>query len=252
MTKVVLAACLLLVAASMAAPGALARDSTQLLIHKGARVGVINMMDPEVTHFHTSKVLEQSFMKTQLVSWQVDSMLSDAVSARLAKLELVAVPMGASDSLLRSRDEVFVNNSVAKGLPRAASKEFAQLAAAEHLDAMVIFAPGLNNSSQAGSSGVRRGLPDYLRGWGFVTSDTNDKPSLFNMTQVLLISAGPDGVVMNAREWGGSYSDDWADYVAPANLKQIPADQLDRLQPLFSRLLARQADRVLDRITVAP
>ena len=82
MTKVVLAACLLL-AASVAAPGALAKEPTQLLIHKGARVGVINLMDPEVTHLHTSKVLEQSFMKTQRVNWQVDSMLSDAVAARL-------------------------------------------------------------------------------------------------------------------------------------------------------------------------
>lgn len=251
MTKVVLAACLLL-AGSMAAPLALAaKDPTQLIIHKGARVGVINMMDPEVTHFHTSKVLEQSFLKTQPVGWQVESMLGDAVNQRLTKLELVPVPMGASDALMRNRDQYFVNNSVAKGLPREISREFAQLAATEHLDALIVLAPGLNNSSQAGSA-VRRALPDYLRGWGFVTSDTPEKPSLFNMTQVLLISLTPEGTVMNAREWGGSYADEWVDYAPPENPKQIPQEQLDHLQPLFSRLLARQADRVLNWITVAP
>src|SRR5262249_9184379 len=117
MTKVVLAACLLL-AGSLATPLALSKDPTQLIIHTGACVGVINMMDHEVTHVHTSKVLEQSFMKTQPVGWQVEAMLSDAVNQRLAKLELVPVPMGASEALMRNREQYFVNNSVAKGLPR--------------------------------------------------------------------------------------------------------------------------------------
>src|SRR5215470_8246040 len=182
MTRVLFAAWLL-----MAVSGAVAKDPTQLLIHKGARVGVVNMMDAEVTHFHTSKVLTQSFFKTQTVNWQVDSMLREAVMQRLTQLELVPVAMGASAALMRKRDEFFVNNSVAKGLPREASRDFAELAAPEHLDALIVLAPGLNNSSQAGGT-VRRGLPDYLRGWGFVTGDTNEKPSLFNMTQVLLIS----------------------------------------------------------------
>jgi hypothetical protein len=250
MTQVVFAARLLL-ACFLAGPLALAKDPTQLLLHKGARVGVVNMMDAEVTHFHTSKVLAQSFFKTHLVNWQLDSMLSDAVTQRLTQLELVPVAMGANDALMRNRDEFFVNNSVAKGLPREASRQFAQLAAAEHLDALIVLAPGLNNSSQAGSA-VRRGLPDYLRGWGFVTSDTNEKPALFNMTQVLLISTTPDNATLNAREWGGGYADEWADYQAPANPKQIPLEQLDKLQPLFGRILARQSNRLMDWVTVAP
>jgi hypothetical protein len=250
MTKVVFAACLLL-AGSWAGPLALAKDPSQLLLHKGARVGVVNMMDAEVTHFHTSKVLAQSFFKTQLVNWQVDSMLSDAVTQRLTQLELVPVAMGASDTLMRNRDDSFVNNSVAKGLPRELAREFARLAAPERLDALIVLAPGLNNSSQAGGA-ARRGLPDYLRGWGFITGDTSEKPSLFNMTQVLLIGIAPDGASLSAREWGGAYTDEWSDYVPPENPKQIPLEQLDRLQPPFGRLLARQANRVMDWITVVP
>jgi len=250
MTKVVFAACLLL-AGSWAGPLALAKDPSQLLLHKGARVGIVNMMDAEVTHFHTSKVLAQSFFKTQPVNWQVDSMLSDAVTQRLTELGLVPVAMGASDALMRGRDEFFVNNSVAKGLPREASREFALLAIAERLDALIVLAPGLNNSSQAGGA-VRRGLPDYLRGWGFITGDTNEKPALFNMTQVLLIGTTPQSAALNAREWGGAYTDEWSDYVPPDNLKQIPLEQLDRLQPPFGRILTRQASRVMDWITVVP
>ena len=250
MTKVVFAACLLL-AGSLAGPLALAKDPSQLLLHKGARVGVVNMMDAELTHFHSSKVLAQSFFKTQLVNWQVDSMLSDAVTQRLTQLELVPVALGASDTLMRNRDDFFVNNSVAKGLPREVAREFARLAAPERLDALIVLAPGLNNPSQAGGA-VRRNLPDYLRGWGFITGDTNDKPALFNMTQVLLIGVAPDGAALSAREWGGAYTDEWSDYVPPENLKQIPLEQLDRLQPPFGRLLARQASRVMDWITVMP
>src|SRR5271154_1970728 len=117
MTKVVFAACLLL-ACSMASPLAVAKDPTQLLLHKGARVGIVSMMDAEITHLHTGKVLAESYYKTQLTNWQVDSMLTEDVSPHLTQLELVPVAMGASDGLMRNRDDYFVNNSVAKGLPR--------------------------------------------------------------------------------------------------------------------------------------
>lgn len=250
MTKVGFAACLL-VLGCWTAPIAWSKDPTQLLLHKGARVGVINMLDAEVTHFHATNVLAQSFLKTQQVSWQVDTMLSDAVGQRLTQLGLVPVATAAGDALMHDRDEYFVDNSVARGLSRELSRQFTQLATSQHLDALIVLAPGLNNASQAGNQ-LRRALPDYLRGWGFVTGDDYAKPSLFNMTQVLLIGATPKGVVMNAREWGGEYADDWTEHV-PAELpKKIPSEQLDPLQPLFARILAKQAGRVLDWITVTP
>jgi hypothetical protein len=245
MTKVVLAACLL-VACSLA----MGKDPTPLPLGKGARVGVVDMMDPEVTHFHTGKVLAQSFLKTQLVAWPVDSMVGDAVNPRLTQLQLAPIALGPSDLLMRNRDEFFVNNSVAKGLSRECAKEFAQLAAAEHLDALIVFAPGLNNSSQAGSA-VRRALPDYLRGWGFVTStDGSEKTTLFNMTQILLISIGPDGATLRAREWGGGYADEWPDYTLPPDPKVIPPDQMDKLQPMFAKILGRQAGRLMEWVIV--
>lgn len=250
MISVVFAACLLL-AGSMVSPLAVAKDPTQLLLHKGARVGIVNMMDAEITHFHKGKSLTESFYKTQLTNWQVDSMLTEAVSPHLTQLELVPVTMGASDGLMRNRDEYFVNNSVAKGLPKDVARQFAQLAASEHLDALLVLAPGLNNSSQAGGT-LRKDLPDYLRGWGFVTTDTGEAPSLFCMAQVLLIGVTPDGAALQAREWGGGYTESWADYVAPANLKQMPLELLDKLQPAFARILAKHAGRAMEWITVTP
>jgi hypothetical protein len=244
MTKVVLAAWLL-----MACSLALAKDPTALPLPKGARVGIVNLLDPEVTHFHNAKLLTQRFLKTHPVNWQVDSMLSDAVTQRLTQLGLVPVPMGPTDAILHSRDDMFVNNSVVKGLPRDGGTEFTALAASQKLDALIVLAPSLNSSAQAGGP-TRHGLPDYLRGWGYVTGEANDKPPLFNMTQLLLIAVTPDGAVLRAREWGGTYTDEWVDYVAPDDPKRISLEELDKLQPLFGRILARQADALLAWIAV--
>jgi hypothetical protein len=247
MHRVVFAACLLL-ASSLT----VAKDPTQLMLHKGARVGIVNIMDAEVTHFHASKNLAESFFKTHLVNWNVDSMLADSVSQRLTQLELVPVPLGASDPLMHDRDQNFLNNSVAKGLSKEVARQFAQLATAERLDALIVLAPALNNSSQAAGGAYRKDLPDYLRGWGYVTGDPKTAPVLFNMTQVLLIGITPDGAKLQAREWGGEYSDQWADYVAPADPKRPPLDVLDKLQPLFGRILGKQGGHVTTFITVSP
>lgn len=247
MHRVVFAACLLL-ASSLT----VAKDPTQLMLHKGARVGVVNIMDAEVTHFHASKNLAESFFKTHLLNWNLDSMLADAVSQRLTQLELVAVPLGASDALLHDRDENFLNNSVAKGLSKEVARQFAQMAAAERLEALIVLAPALNNSSQAGGGAYRKDLPDYLRGWGYVTGDPKTAPVLFNMTQVLLIGITPDGAKLQARDWGGEYTDQWADYVAPPDPKRPPLDLLDKLQPLFGRILLKEGGRVTNWITVTP
>jgi hypothetical protein len=245
MTKVVFAAWLL-VACSLA----LGKDPTPLALPKGARVGILNLLDHEITHFHNAKVLTDSFLKTQPIRWQVDSMLSDAVTQHLTELGMVVVPVGPSDQLKHNREDFFVNNSVAKGLPKEVAREFAAVANAEHLDALIVLASGLNNSAQAAGL-VRRGLPDYLRGWGFVTLDGNEKPTLFNMTQLLLIGLGPDGATLRAREWGGGYTDEWIDYSPPPNPKQIPNDELDKLQPLFARILSRQAGHLMEWIVPA-
>ena len=233
--------------------GALAvgKDAAPLTLPKGARVGVINMMDAEVTHFNTGRVIAQTFLKTYNVGWRVDTMLDDAVGPRLAQLGLVAVPLAPTEPLVRGRDDFFVNHSVTKGLPRDCAQDFAELAAAAHVDALIVFAPALNNSSQADSGG-RRGLPDYLRGWGFVTSTEGGRPTLFNVTQLLLIRPGDDTAVLQAREWGGTYSDEWVNYAPPADPKQMPRAQLDELQPMFARMLARQTDPLLRSLHVSP
>jgi hypothetical protein len=231
-----------------------AKDAATLTLARGARVGVVNLMDAEVTHFHAARALQDSFLKTHTVSWSVNAMLGDALKDRLAQMGLLLVPLAVSDALDRHREECFLNGSPAKGLSKECAPPFAQIASTEHVDAIIVLGPGLNNSAHAAGA-RRKDLPDYLRGWGFVTNDQSaagGKPTLFNMTELLLIGVLPDGVSLRGREWGGSYSVEWTNFTPAADLKAMPAQQLDELQPLFAGILSRQTGRLLDQLQVSP
>lgn len=239
----------LLLTASEAAGG---KESTpSLTLSKGARVGVVTLLDPEITHYHASNNIQQSFLKTHTVKWPVDGMFLEAVRQRITQMGLEPVAVSPSDALARGKQEFFVENSVSRGLSRECADEFTRMAAADHVDAFIVLAPGVNDSAHAGSS-RRKDLPDYLRGWGFITREEQPaaKPAVFNMTQVLLVSGTGGVALLRAREWGGEYADTWAGFVPPADLKAMPDEALDSLGPIFSALVARQSSRVFDQIYV--
>jgi len=231
------------------------KEAGNLALAKGARVGVVNLLDAEVTHFHAAKEIKDSFLKTYTVNWPVAAMLSEALNERVGQMGLVLVALGITDALDRSREDCFLHGSFARGLPKECGPPFAQLAAAEHVDAIIVLGPGLNNNAHAGSA-RRRDLPDYLRGWGFITNDeaaaTRPRPpELFNMTELLLIGLTANGPSLRGREWGGIYSLEWTSFVPPKDPKAVPPEQLDELQPLVAGILARQAARLLEQVAVA-
>jgi len=238
----------LLLALSLPAAG---KDSAALTLSRGARIGIVSLLEPELTHYHSSKAIQDSFLKTLTVSWHVDTLFVDAVRERLTQMGLEPVPLAPSEGLERGRQHFFVDASVAKGLSSECADEFTRMAAANHVEAFVVLVPGANDSSHAGRA-RRKDLPDYLRGWGFVTypQGSGTRPSVFNMTTVLLVSGTGGTALLRAREWGGAYDSDWTGYTPPADLKEIPDAQIDTLKPVFTDITARQSDRVLEHIEV--
>jgi len=224
-----------------------------LQLGAGARVAVVNLLDAEVTHFHLSRHLEKSFLKTYTVDWSVHGMLMEALRERLTQMGLVPVAAAATEALRRAREACFINAALAKGLPRACGPLFAQLAAAEHVDAIIVMGPGLNDSAHGRR---RRELPQYLRGWCFVSEprseeDTADKaPVLLNLTELLLIGLSAPSAQINAREWGGDQLQTWGGFKPPTDLKDIPAQQLGQLRPLFAAMLKLQASGLLGHLQV--
>jgi len=249
-TRRVSAAALCLAALSLIA-GAVhgARGPTSVALPPGSRVGVVNLLDPDVTHFHGSRRLENSFLKTYSVEWPVNVMLLAAVADRLAQLGLVALPVAGGDELMRAREDCFLDAQLAKGLPKECGPAFERLAAAEHLSAMIVLGPGRNDSNHAGGARHRE-LPEYLRGWCFTTFEgSTTPPQLLNLSELLLVSVTPDGAQLIDREWGGD-GGSWTGYKPPADLKAIPDQQLKQLQPLFAALLQQQAGSLLTHLQV--
>ncbi|HEY4750408.1 MAG TPA: hypothetical protein VIH60_08480 [Steroidobacteraceae bacterium] len=245
---VVLLSAALIPAASLAWA---ARAAAPLQVPAGSRVGVINLLDAEVTHFHESRHIENSFLKTYAVNWPVNAMLLTGVKERLTQLGLVPVPLAASDELQRARENCFLNATLAKGLPKECGKLYAQLGAAQHLAALIVLGPGRNDSAHAGGARHRE-LPEYLRGWCFVTGQgaADAPPQLINLTELLLIGVNGSAAALSDREWGGD-GGNWSGYQAPADLKAIPDAQLDQLRPLFAALLKGQVQALFAYLQVA-
>src|ERR1700730_150496 len=226
-------------------PAVAASKLTHRPLAAGARVAVVNLLDAEVTHFHASRHLESSFLKTYTVDWPVNGMLMEALRERLTQMGLVPVAAAATEPLRRAREACFLNAALAKGLPKACGPLFAQLAAAEHVDAIIVMGPGLNDSAHTGGA-RRRELPESLRGWCFVSEprseeDTTDKPPvLLNLTELLLIGLSAPDAELNAREWGGGQTQTWTGFKPPPDLKAIPDQQLGQLPPRFAAMLKHQ------------
>jgi len=217
----------------------------------GARVGIVSQLDAEVTHFHASKQIENSFLKTYPMKWSVSTMLLDAVQDRLKQLGLVAVAVAPSDELTRARERCFLDAALAKGLPKECAPLFARLAATERLNAIIVLGPGRNDSAHAGATRHKE-LPEYLRGWCFVTGEGGPDalPSLLNLSELLLIEVSGPTARLSARQWGGN-GQSWLGYKSPPDLKAFSEQQLGQLQALFAYMLRQQADALLLHVEVA-
>jgi hypothetical protein len=237
-------ACLLL---GLSATAALAASAPPpLALAAGARVGVVSLLDAEVTHYHSAPRMQDSFLKTQPVPWSVSAMLLEAVREPLTRLGLTPVPLAPGDTLSRAREACFLDANLQKALPKDCVAAYARLATDEHLAALIVLGPGLNDSNHA--QGTRRkDLPDYLRGWCVISASGpgSAAPLLLNLTELLLISVTAKGPQLDARAWGGTFTQNWTGFVAAPDAQALPAPQLEQLQPLFAGLLREQTQGLL-------
>jgi len=243
---------LLALAALLGAAAAYAaHPSETLTLPAGTRVGVVNLLDAEVTHFHSARQMQDSFLKTYTMGWPVAALLMASVTDRLKSLGLTALAVEPGEALSRAREDCFLNASLGKGLPKECARLYAQLAATQQLGALIVLGPGRNDSAHAGSTRHRE-LPEYLRGWCFVSGPggAGDAPTLLSLTEMLLIGVTPAGAELAARRWGGN-GHSWQGYPAPADLKAIPEAQLEQLRPLYTMMLREQADALLTHLQVA-
>ncbi len=222
-------------------------------IAKGTQIGVVNLLDRELMQYHAAREYKDSFVKLRSVSWPIEDMLGEALKEQLGRKGLTFTTVAPSEALLRSREDCFVNAQLAKGLPKSCAPALAQLASSAGVNLLIVMAPGLNNSDHTGTN--NNAVSESLRGWGFFTREqagSKDRPSLFCDTELLLVSITPQGAVLRARQWGGMYALKWQSYSPPADPKELPAEQLDELQPMYAAILAQQAKDLMEQVPVSP
>src|SRR5271155_4765164 len=84
-----------------------AKSPVELHLNSGARIGVVTVLDAEVTHFHAAPQLAGRYLKTYPVDWSVAGMLADVVQPRLAAMGLVFVALAPGDALMHAREACF-------------------------------------------------------------------------------------------------------------------------------------------------
>jgi hypothetical protein len=239
----------LLLLASFA--GTAAAAELALAIPKGGRIGIIDMVTPDVTHFHIGASPVKSFLRTYRASWSVADVIDEPLIWALTNAGLEPVSLQASDLLRRQKQSWIVSNPTSQKLPRGCLEELDRVINEERLSALIIVAVGPNVSPEAVEGNRLKKLPEYIQGWGFSTSDDSEgltKPVVFNLTQMLLVGKTTDGVRLEHREWGGTYVYEWPNFVPAADMKAMSDADIAKLRPVITDVMKRQIARFMPHL----
>jgi hypothetical protein len=219
-----------------------------LAIPKGGRIGIIDMVRPEVAHFHVGATQVKSFLRTYRAPWSVADVIDQPLMQSLTSAGLQPVPLAPTERLTREKQSWIVSKPTADGLSRGCLKELERVIEDGRLSALIIVAPGQNVSPENVEGDRLEKIPEYVRGWGFSTSDDDQgrtKPVVFNLTQMLLVIKTTDGIRLEHREWGGTHEYDWPNYVPAANFKAMSTADIAKLRPVIADVMKREIARLV-------
>ena len=222
-----------------------------LSLPAGSRVGIVVMLPTDVTHYHVGKNPQGSFMRTYRVTWSASEIVDDPLAAQVKSAGFEPVFLDPSDLLRRQARSWIITAPQSAKMPNAAMEEVQRIITAENLKALIIVAPGPNANPESVAGNRLRKLPVYVQGWGFSTSDEPNgitKPVVFNLVQMLLFGASGNNVALAFREWGGGFVYEWANFDPGADLKTLPAEEIDKFRPVISDVLQRQIGRLMPHI----
>jgi len=86
----------------LVASGVASAAELPLAIPAGARIGIIDMMPPDVTHFHIGATAVKSFQRTYRAPWTTADVIDEPLIWSLTNAGLEPVALQASDLLPRA------------------------------------------------------------------------------------------------------------------------------------------------------
>lgn len=220
-------------------------------IPAGARIGIIDMMSSDVTHFHVGKAPVNSFMRTYRGPWSLTEVIDEPLIWSLTNAGFEPVAVQPTELLRRQRQAWIISTNDSNKLPRACNEELDHLMADQNLVALIIVAAGPNTNPESVEGNRLRKLPNYVQGWGFSTSDEPEgttKPVVFNLTQMLLVHKTTDNTRLEYREWGGSYVYEWSNFNPGTDLKTLPDAEIAKFRPVIADVMKRQIARLMPHI----
>lgn len=220
-------------------------------IPAGARIGIIDMMSTDVTHFHVGKAPVNSFMRTYRGPWSLSEVIDEPLIYTLTNAGFEPVAVQPSDLLRRQKQQWIISTNESNKLPRGCNEELDRIMSDQSLVALIIVAAGPNSNPETVEGNRLKKLPDYVQGWGFSTSDEPEgttKPVVFNLTQMLLVHKTPDYTRLQYREWGGSYVYEWSNFTPGSDLKTLPEAEIAKFRPVIADVMKRQIARLMPHI----
>ena len=221
-------------------------------IPAGARIGIIDIVTNDVTHYHVGRSEVNGFLRTYRGNWGAADLIDDPLAASLKGAGFQPVAVEASDALHKARESWLIQDPHAKKLPRGCLKELGRIMMEENLAALIIAAPGANTEPEFVEGNRWSRLPGTVQGFGFSTSDEPNgitKPAVFDFTQMVVVAQTADGPRLVARDWGGNRVYDWPDFDPGANLKELSGTQLAQLRPVIAEAMkTRIATRLMPHL----
>lgn len=221
-------------------------------IPAGGRVGIIDMVTSDVTHFHIGKNEASSFMRTYRGNWVAADLIDDPLIASLNSAGFQPVSVPVSDTLRKERQSWIVEKPRSDRLPRGCMKELARIMSEQNLVGLIIVAAGANSEPEYVDGDRYSRLPGTLQGFGFSTSDLpigTTKAGIFDFTQMIVVAKSGDGAELVTRDWGGNRVYDWPNFDPGPNPKQLAPDQIAEVRPVLEDALKKRIDtRVMPRL----
>ena len=214
-------------------------------IPAGGRVGIIDMVTNDITHFHIGRAEANSFMRTYRANWVAAYLIDDPLIASLNAAGFQPVAIAASDALRKDKRSWIIEKPRSDRLPRGCMKELARIMKEQNLAALIVVAPGANSEPEYVDGDRYSRLPGTLEGLGFSTSDLpigTTRAGIHDFTQMVVVAKDGDGAELVARDWGGNRVYDWPGFDPGPNPKQLPEDVIAQLRPVFAEALKKRID----------
>jgi len=221
-------------------------------IPAGGRIGIIDMVTNDVTHFHIGKSEATSFMRTYRGNWVAADLIDDPLIASLNSAGFQPVSVPISDTLRKERQSWIVEKPRSDRLPRGCMKELARIMKEQNLGGLIIVAAGANSEPEYVDGDRYSRLPGTLQGFGFSTSDLpfcTTRACIFDFTQIILIAKDGDGAELVARDWCGNRVYEWPNFDPGPNPKQLTPDLIAEVRPVLEYAMKKRIDtRLMPRL----